>query len=162
MGLLSRFIAIATADGGHETGSFIARSTWTLIEANTGIVCACLPLLKQPLTLLFPHLFRSGTSASGKRSAGLTLDLYELHSNPAKQVYAYPNGTATSTKVTAGYHEKGKSSSQTDGSEEDILPPQGGQPSGITRKTDFTIAYEQDGAESVSSLPDEHSPEAQV
>lgn len=34
------------------------RSTiWTTVECNTGIVCACLPMMKGPLTWLFPKLF---------------------------------------------------------------------------------------------------------
>ena len=31
---------------------------WTTIEANTGIMCACMPMLKAPLMTLFPRLFR--------------------------------------------------------------------------------------------------------
>ena len=34
---------------------------WTTIEANTGIICACLPMLKKPLTMLFPRLFPRGS-----------------------------------------------------------------------------------------------------
>lgn len=34
---------------------------WTTIEANTGIICACLPMLKAPLTALFPNLFPRGS-----------------------------------------------------------------------------------------------------
>lgn len=30
---------------------------WTTVECNTGIVCACLPMMKAPLTWLFPKLF---------------------------------------------------------------------------------------------------------
>jgi len=83
-----------------------------------------------------------------------------LPSNPAKQVYAYPTGVTISTKVAPGYHEKTKSRSQRLDSEEDILPPQREQPDGITRKTDFTIAYHRNSKESLSFLPDEHSAEA--
>jgi hypothetical protein len=156
------FVARATTNGRRETGSFIARSTWTLIEANTGIICACLPLLKWPLTLLFPYMFRRGTSASSARSTGRTQNSYPLHSNPAKQVYAYPTGITTSTKVTTSYPEKTKSRSQTLDSEEYILLSQHEQPGGITRKTDFATAYHRDGAESLSSVPDDDSAEAHV
>ena len=34
---------------------------WTTIEANTAIICACLPMLKSPLTALFPRLFPRGS-----------------------------------------------------------------------------------------------------
>jgi hypothetical protein len=86
---LLRLAARTTADGCRETGPFTVRSTWPLIEANTGIICACLPLLKRPLILLLPYMFRRGTSASGARSTGRT-QKYPLHSSPVKQVYV-PN-----------------------------------------------------------------------
>ncbi|KAF6222086.1 hypothetical protein HO133_001172 [Letharia lupina] len=35
---------------------------WTTIEANTAIICACLPMLKSPLTALFPRLFPRGSA----------------------------------------------------------------------------------------------------
>ena len=162
MRCLLRFIAGAIAGGSCETGSFITRSTWTVIKANTGIICACLPLLKRPLTLLFPYMFRRDTSASGARATGRTQNSYPLHSDPATQVYAYPTGITTSTKVTTSYHEKSKSCSQMPDSEEYILPSQHERPSGITRKTDFATAYHRNGVESLSSLQGEHSAEAHV
>ncbi|OJD27078.1 hypothetical protein ACJ73_01539 [Blastomyces percursus] len=30
---------------------------WALVEANTSIICACLPMLRTPLSMLFPNLF---------------------------------------------------------------------------------------------------------
>lgn len=36
-----------------QTGNFVPRSTLTLVEANFGIICACLPLTRQLLRLLF-------------------------------------------------------------------------------------------------------------
>ena len=35
---------------------------WTTIEANTAIICACLPMLKSPLAALFPRLFPRGSA----------------------------------------------------------------------------------------------------
>ncbi|KAI9875488.1 MAG: hypothetical protein M1830_008417, partial [Pleopsidium flavum] len=32
-------------------------NSWTDIEVNVGIICACMPALKQPLTKLFPRVF---------------------------------------------------------------------------------------------------------
>ncbi|KAI9709193.1 MAG: hypothetical protein M1812_007778 [Candelaria pacifica] len=34
----------------------VAISIWTVIEANVGIICACLPALSKPLATLFPRL----------------------------------------------------------------------------------------------------------
>ncbi|KAL7932572.1 putative PTH11-typeG-protein-coupled receptor [Trichoderma chlorosporum] len=47
------------ANKADTTWNFIERGIWTLIEANTGIIGACLPALRQPLTRLFPHFFDS-------------------------------------------------------------------------------------------------------
>ena len=53
---------------------------WTTIEANTAIICACLPMLKSPLTALFPRLFPRGSG-----------DDYSNGSNAARRrgMYSY-------------------------------------------------------------------------
>ncbi len=44
------------------TQATMVSTIWTIVEANTGIICSCSPMLKTPLTRLFPHLFsRTGT-----------------------------------------------------------------------------------------------------
>ncbi|KAF7555921.1 hypothetical protein G7Z17_g1790 [Cylindrodendrum hubeiense] len=40
-----------------STYNFIERGMWTLIEANLGIIAACLPVLKRPMSKLFPQIF---------------------------------------------------------------------------------------------------------
>ncbi|KAH1544943.1 hypothetical protein KXV92_003685 [Aspergillus fumigatus] len=39
------------------TWNSIGSSMWTVIESNLGIVCACLPALRRPLSFFFPRLF---------------------------------------------------------------------------------------------------------
>ncbi|KAK6951589.1 hypothetical protein Daesc_006111 [Daldinia eschscholtzii] len=49
----------------------IASSTWTVIEENLAIICACLPMCKGPLNWLFPSVFMASsrrTSTSYKPS----------------------------------------------------------------------------------------------
>ncbi|KAH7350619.1 integral membrane protein [Rhexocercosporidium sp. MPI-PUGE-AT-0058] len=51
----------------------ILSSLWTMIEPNVGIICACLPMCRLPLTILFPSIFppktvESTSYASGPRS----------------------------------------------------------------------------------------------
>ncbi|KAI1463392.1 uncharacterized protein F4812DRAFT_453552 [Daldinia caldariorum] len=49
----------------------IASSTWTVIEENLAIICACLPMCKGPLNWLFPSVFMGSsrrTSTSYKPS----------------------------------------------------------------------------------------------
>ncbi|KAI1390559.1 uncharacterized protein F4822DRAFT_154228 [Hypoxylon trugodes] len=45
----------------------IVSSTWTVIEENVAIICACLPMCKAPLNWLFPSMF---TSSSRRTSNG--------------------------------------------------------------------------------------------
>lgn len=48
------------------TWNSIASSMWTVIESNLGIICACLPALRKPLSIFFPVLFgRFKTTAYG-------------------------------------------------------------------------------------------------
>lgn len=46
----------------------VASSTWTVIEENVAIICACLPMCKGPLNRLFPSIFASGS----KRASGVS------------------------------------------------------------------------------------------
>ena len=52
---------------GDITYNFIQRGIWTIIEANLGIISACLPILKQPLSRAFPRLFGSAKKGSSYR-----------------------------------------------------------------------------------------------
>jgi hypothetical protein len=35
----------------------ISSTLWTIIEENIGIICACLPMFRMPLSFIFPSLF---------------------------------------------------------------------------------------------------------
>lgn len=52
------------ANKSDTTWNFIDRGIWTLIEANSGIIGACLPALRQPLVRTFPHIFGSVARSS--------------------------------------------------------------------------------------------------
>lgn len=71
---------------------------WTTIEANTAIVCACLPMLKSPLAALFPRLFPRGS-----------VDEYSNTSNAARRRGAYIGGIflRISTLICATRHVLG-------------------------------------------------------
>ncbi|KAN0110877.1 hypothetical protein V8E51_007264 [Hyaloscypha variabilis] len=62
-------VAISMQNKADSTWTFIPRSTWTLAEANVGIICACLPclpMLRRPFMFLFPCFskLRSRNTAS--------------------------------------------------------------------------------------------------
>lgn len=50
-----------------QTYGTLISSIWTTIELNTGIICACMPMLRAPLSWLFPRLF---INMSGNHSSG--------------------------------------------------------------------------------------------
>ncbi|KAL1963026.1 hypothetical protein VTN77DRAFT_8774 [Rasamsonia byssochlamydoides] len=62
-----------------ESWDFIPRSTWTLVEANMGIICACLPMMRHPLAALFPRIFHG---SSYGRSRQQTYGLDSLRDRP--------------------------------------------------------------------------------
>lgn len=45
-----------------QTYGTLISTTWTTIETGTGIICACLPMLKAPLTLIFPRLLLNSSN----------------------------------------------------------------------------------------------------
>lgn len=53
-----------------QTYGTLNSTIWTTIEANTGIICACLPMLKKPLTCLFPRAFPRQSGRSSYPSSG--------------------------------------------------------------------------------------------
>ncbi|PGH04418.1 hypothetical protein AJ80_08529 [Polytolypa hystricis UAMH7299] len=60
-----------------QSAGTLVSTLWTIVEANTAIICACLPMIRCTLSLLFPHLFPAfciGEQPSGtRRSAGVAM-----------------------------------------------------------------------------------------
>ncbi|RMJ20117.1 hypothetical protein CDV36_000183 [Fusarium kuroshium] len=71
------------------TYNFIERGMWTLIEANLGIISACLPVLRRPLGKLFPRIFGSTKKSSnyfsgpGDHSKGYNLSNMSANAHPS-------------------------------------------------------------------------------
>lgn len=58
---ITSILRMTTLDQGSKAldqtyGTYIS-TIWTTVECNTGIICACLPMMKAPLTWIFPKLF---------------------------------------------------------------------------------------------------------
>ncbi|RHZ43922.1 uncharacterized protein CDV56_101559 [Aspergillus thermomutatus] len=56
-----------SADNKDPTSGPIPATIWSVIEANVGIICACLPVYNQPLQWCLPRLFGSQHSAHPSR-----------------------------------------------------------------------------------------------
>lgn len=69
---------------------------WTIVEANTGIICACLPMLKNPVSKLFPTFFPHDRASADTPSARLRHHIHTSehpgwqHFDTARQEYARP------------------------------------------------------------------------
>lgn len=48
-----------------QTYGTLDSTIWTTVEANTAIICACLPMLKRPLSAFFPRLFPPASRPGG-------------------------------------------------------------------------------------------------
>lgn len=105
---------------------------WTTIEANTGIICACLPMLKAPLTALFPKLFPRG-SYSG--------DYYCENSNAARRPAGKPSSDRNSP--AAAYDGWGRLVDSKPTAHHGILTK---APSGFEGKASTSTSTESDSA----------------
>lgn len=75
-----------------QTSGTLNSTIWSTIEANTGIICACLPMLKSPLARLLPRYFPQGSH----ESAGSTVQ--PSRSTPPRKYCAPPSTTSWITK----------------------------------------------------------------
>ncbi|KAJ5502499.1 hypothetical protein N7463_005373 [Penicillium fimorum] len=50
---------VQSATDTDPTSGPIPATIWSVVEANTGIICTCLPVFRHPLQFFFPHLFNS-------------------------------------------------------------------------------------------------------
>ncbi|KAI0376361.1 integral membrane protein [Hypomontagnella monticulosa] len=76
----------------------VASSTWTVIEENVAIICACLPMCKGPLNWMFPSIF----APSSRRTSGSYKP--SQHSNNSSRTYWAPirgDSKMLSTRVTS-------------------------------------------------------------
>ena len=71
-----------------QTYGTLNSTIWTTIEANTGIICACLPMLKKPLSCLFPQAFPRQSGNSSYPSSGFRT----LSRHRSSPVGTYNNG----------------------------------------------------------------------
>lgn len=103
---IARVVAVANSAELKKdvTGNFIPRSTLTMVEANVGIICACLPMMQQPLSMFFPRLFRA--SSSGATKSASTGRSHELR-GVSRSNFAYPR-VEHEFSVVAGDGDGGK------------------------------------------------------
>ena len=106
-------------------GAPLPATVWSVVEANTGIICACLPMIKSLVFTIFPALSsRSRTDVDGtslaekKKPRGPRSEAYGSDIDRSYQPWTMQT-TPHSSRVVGGKH--GKHDSVGRDSEEEIL-----------------------------------------
>ncbi|KAI0835828.1 integral membrane protein [Hypoxylon sp. FL0890] len=76
----------------------VVSSTWTVIEENVAIICACLPMCKGPLNWLFPSIF---APSSRRASSGYKPSQHTANSNRNYWAPIRGDSAKLSTRVTS-------------------------------------------------------------
>lgn len=125
--------SVATTD---PTWGSLPAFVWSAVEASTGLICACLPSLKQPISRCFPNLFQLTRSRSsgntyemGKSGAGSNSRNRQHRSSQWKEDWGDKRSTTVSASRLGGRQDSGDST-------ERIIN------SGIMRTTDISMKSE--------------------
>ncbi|MCJ1265316.1 hypothetical protein MMC22_005192 [Lobaria immixta] len=152
---VTSILRMTTLESGSKSkdqtyGTFTS-TVWTTIEANTGIICACLPMLRGPLSHIFPRLFLRGTQDSSSHHEGGIPRLSKA--SPADfdswgRFGGGKIGKATQTRMTSIASPTGGHRS----SDEEIF----GMDT-ITKTTDIRVEFGEDGPSGSSSTDEKDS-----
>ncbi|OQN97528.1 hypothetical protein B0A48_16681 [Cryoendolithus antarcticus] len=128
-----------------STWGFIPRGIWTLIEADVGIICASLPILKRPIGSLLSRLF-------GPMSAGQSSDTWYSDGPPVHQTLEVPPRRGPFTQggmQPVRNHRQGDWQSAARDSDVELLHTKGMDSGpylgGVLRKDSWTVTTEQAG-----------------
>ncbi|KAI9677627.1 MAG: hypothetical protein M1817_006582 [Caeruleum heppii] len=153
-----RMTTLDTSSKSPDPTWAITSSLWTVIEANVGIICACLPVLSRPLARVFPKVFSASTSNTHSSSLSGTGKSHpsSVPSDSRAHSTWYPLGIGkegadhpvplSSVHVSKGERGRGESES-----EEYMFAGDG---AGIHKTTDFTVKW--DGETSVATSKETH------
>lgn len=115
----SHYLANPTQTPDYQSVS----NSWTFLEVNVGIICACLPTFKAPIVKYFPRLVSNGTvfsrnrsrdpkrpgmpafGSSDTRSQMLSIGRPELHTASDEEIMLDTVGIKKTTKVVVSSRE---------------------------------------------------------
>ena len=153
-----RTTTLASSSRSKDTSwGYIPATIWSVVEANTGTICACLPMLRQPLAQLFPKIFGSSKGSSlGKSPREYALAAKGNSGRPSYSLKNRGNSTdyhqwAMSDRTIVSSKKNGRPSRRE--SEERIIGRD--QVGSIMRTTDVNVAYHAGDSESLPSLKNE-------
>ncbi|KAF7183343.1 hypothetical protein CNMCM7691_003256 [Aspergillus felis] len=130
------------------TSGPIPATIWSVIEANVGIICACLPVYHQPLKWCLPRLFGSQHSADpsvnrsrgrGHKTPGRSLSLQDRKDMAWRELHG-SGGSYSNNVSTQGFEMCDVEGRKTETNE-------------IIRMTDVRVSYQDDQRSDASSKP---------
>lgn len=82
-------------------------TVWSVIECNTGIICACLPMMRLPLSFICPNLFTTYESSRGQSNyySRSGVSSYYRRSRASRGRSADPNLARFTFPWTSGKHD---------------------------------------------------------
>lgn len=90
-----RLVVVAQLDLSDATWNYVPVVNWSTVEMNTGIICACLPVIAPAMKLIFGNWSRNGgvgklsfVNASTPAGASSLSNNYSLHTLLAPEVTA--------------------------------------------------------------------------
>jgi hypothetical protein len=133
-----------------QIGAPLPATVWSVVEANTGIICACLPMLKQPLSILFPRLFKSKSTTTYSDSHTCIDSSRSNEKGRSRHrradddfaPWAHPMVATNVSRIVGGRQNNGR----TTDSEERIIEEQG-HGHGIARTVGVSVTDYSDGDE---------------
>ncbi|KFY26607.1 hypothetical protein V493_03988 [Pseudogymnoascus sp. VKM F-4281 (FW-2241)] len=132
-------VAASVANKKDSTWTFIPRSTWTLVEANVGIVCACLPMMRSFVATCLPCI----------ESRKNTNERYTYPLDSGSHTWVRSDGVVMSNVHGA------RTKKQANDSEEEIFATEGspgfGKRDGIVKQTDERMEVDERGQRSFKS-----------
>ncbi|KKZ61218.1 hypothetical protein EMCG_04173 [[Emmonsia] crescens] len=79
-----RATTVASSSSSKDrTWAAIPATVWSVVECNTGIICACLPMIRQPLSIAFPFL--AANSSNGRSTPRRLSFPHNVYVNPLSQ-----------------------------------------------------------------------------
>ncbi|KLJ13381.1 hypothetical protein EMPG_11670 [Blastomyces silverae] len=100
-----RMTTIIGGSNAHDRSTdTVSALLWALVEANISIICACLPMLRTPLSMLFPNLFppfHYGGETLSHQSSITAAETTETAEHPGQTQHAQAlKSPDSSTKTT--------------------------------------------------------------
>lgn len=140
-----------SAKAGDPTWTPVPATVWSVVEANTGIICACLPMIKGLVFAIFPAMRSSGQRS--ERDAKSLMEKAKPH-RPPTIASNIDRTFQPGTMRTATYHPQVSvgNARPLRGESEDSILERGNNNGKITKMIELSVSHHNDRSESLERL----------